>query len=147
MPQLKLKCLNSQKSDITTSSPCCSVLLWTGFCFLQVNQRKHVGMVSTNNKHTLNRSTNLFSKNHPTLYFWLNERFSIKMLFLKILQYSWGNTCVKFLRTPILKNICVWRLLNWPYEVIVWNFISGLHLKPSWLSNITKIPVAFNSKL
>ena len=26
---------------------------------------------------------------------------------------------------------------------IVWNFVSGSHLKPSQLSNITKIPVAF----
>ena len=29
------------------------------------------------------------------------------------------------------------------YEVIVWNFVSGSHLKPSRLSNITKTPVAF----
>ena len=30
---------------------------------------------------------------------------------------------------------------------IVWNLVSGLHLKPSRLSNITKIPVAFKSEL
>ena len=29
----------------------------------------------------------------------------------------------------------------------VWNFVSGSHLKPSWLGNITKIPVAFKPKL
>ena len=29
---------------------------------------------------------------------------------------------------------------------IVWNFVSGLHLKPSQLSNITKIPMAFKSE-
>ena len=50
---------------------------------------------------------------------------------------------MKFLRTPILKNFCIRLLLNWLYEVIVWNFISGVHLKSSsvilqrcqWLSN------------
>ena len=76
-----------------------------------------------------------------------HRRFSIKTLFLKILQYLRENVSVKFLRTPILKNICVWLLLNWLYEVIVWNFVSGSHLKPSRLSNITKIPVAFKTEL
>ena len=41
-----------------------------------------------------------------------HQRFSIKTLLLKIPQDSKENTCVKFLRTPILKNICVWLLLN-----------------------------------
>ena len=112
----------------------------------------------------LNRSANLFSRNHPTLCFWLrregrqmpnakqliyqtgkisHQRFSIKMLSLKILQYSQENTCMKLLRTPILKNICIWLLLNWLYEVIIWNFVSLSHLKPSRLCNIIKIPLAF----
>ena len=47
--QLKLKSLNVQKFDIRTNSPCCSVLLWISFFFLQVNQQKGAGMVSTNN--------------------------------------------------------------------------------------------------
>ena len=72
-----------------------------------------------------------------------HQSFSIKTLLLKILQYSRENTCVKFLRTPILKNICVWLLLNWLHEVIFWDFVSGSHLKTSWLSNITIIPVNF----
>ena len=72
-----------------------------------------------------------------------HQRFSIETMFLTILQYLQEKTCVKFLRTPILKNICIWLLLNWLREVIVWNFVSGSHLKPTWLSNITKIPVAF----
>ena len=76
-----------------------------------------------------------------------HQRFSMKMLFLNILQYSWENTCVEFSRTPILKNICIWLLLNWLYKVIVWNFVSGLHLKSSQLSNITKIPVTFKTEL
>ena len=46
-------------------------------------------------------------------------KFFIRMLFLKILQYSWENTYVKFLRTPILKNISVRLLLNWLYKAIV----------------------------
>ena len=40
LPQLKLDCLNCQKSDIRRNSPCSSLLLWTSFCFLQVNQQK-----------------------------------------------------------------------------------------------------------
>ena len=107
-------------------------------------------------KHTLDRSTNLFSRNQPTLCFWLgvgwqmpnaeqllyatekssHQRFSIKK-FLKILQYSRENTVVKLLKTPILKNICIQLLLNWLLEVTVWKFFS-FHSKPSWLSNITK---------
>ena len=49
LPQLKLECLNCQKSDIRTNSPYCNVLIWTSFCFLQVNQQKHVGIASTIN--------------------------------------------------------------------------------------------------
>ena len=81
---------------------------------------------------------------------WLRRRgrsIFIKTQFLKFLQYSRENTYEKFLRTTILKNICVPLLLNWFYEVIVWNFVSGSHLIPFWLSNITKISIAFKSKL
>ena len=35
--------------DIRKNSSCCNVLLWASFCFLEVSQQKHVGMVSTNN--------------------------------------------------------------------------------------------------
>ena len=41
-----------------------------------------------------------------------NQRFSIITLFLNILQFSQENTNVKFLRTPILKNIFGQLLLN-----------------------------------
>ena len=112
---------------------------------------------------TVNRSKKRFSRNHPNRFLIKNRRladaqywtvtlpnwkmqpleFSIKTLFLKILQYSWENTCVNFLRTPVLKNICVRLLLNCLYENIVWHFISGSLLKPSWLSNIAKKPIAF----
>ena len=47
-----------------------------------------------------------------------HRRFSIKTLFLKILQYSRENTHAKFLKTPFLKNISVRLLLNWLYEVL-----------------------------
>ena len=57
-----------------------------------------------------------------------HRRLSTKTLFFKILQYSRENTCVEFLRTPILKNICVRLLLDWFYKVIVWKFVSGSHL-------------------
>ena len=40
---------------------------------------------------------------------------------------------MKLLRTPILNNTCLQLLLNWLYEVIVCNFVSGSHLKPSWV--------------
>ena len=35
--------------------------------------------------------------------------------------------------------------LNLLYKVIVWNFVSGSDLKPSRLSNVAKIPIAFKS--
>ena len=76
-----------------------------------------------------------------------HQRFSLKTLLLKVLKHSQENTSAKFLRTPILKNICARLLLNWLYEVIVWNFVSRLHLKPFQLSNIAKIPVAFKPDL
>ena len=65
-------------------------------------------------------------------------RFSIKTLFLNILQYPWENTCMKFLRTPILKKIYIWLLLSWLHEVTLWNFCFWIALKHSRLSNITK---------
>ena len=58
------------------------------------------------------------------------------MMFLKILQYAQENNCMKFLRAPILKNICIQLLLNWLYKVIVWNFVSGSHVKLSRLKVI-----------
>ena len=37
---------------------------------------------------------------------------------------------------------------NWRLEAIVWNFVSGESFsKPSWISNISKIPVAFKLEL
>ena len=135
LPQLKLECLCCQKIDIRTNSPCSNVSPWASFCFLQGYQQIRVWMVSANGKRTLTRSTNLFCRKHPTLFLIkkrrsLNnaegnnaeqllyqtenshQRFSIKMLFLNILQYSQEKTCVKFLGTPLLKNIFVWLLLN-----------------------------------
>ena len=46
------------------------------------------------------------------------------------MQYSRENASTKFLGTSILKNIFVQLLLKWLYDVIVWNFVSGSHLKP-----------------
>ena len=114
-------------------------------------------------EHTLKRSTYRFSRNHPTLCFWLrkegrqmpnteqllnqtdkkhiHQRFSIKALFLKILQYSWENTCMKFLRTSV--HGCFWT----DFIKCLFGTFSGLHLKQSWPCNITKIPVAFKPKL
>ena len=45
----EIRMSNLSKSDIRTNSRGCSVLLWTSFYFLQVNQQKRVGMVSANN--------------------------------------------------------------------------------------------------
>ena len=80
----------------------------------------------------------------------LNQKRQLPEVFYKnaVLKYFaifMGKYQGKSLRTPILKNICVRLLLNWLYEVIVWNFVSGSHLKLSRLSNITKIPVAFKA--
>ena len=56
-------------------------------------------------------------------------------------------TVAKFLRTRILKNICVRLLLISLCKVIVWNFVSGQSLsKPSLRSINTEVPVAFKSE-
>ena len=60
-----------------------------------------------------------------------HQRFFCKNTVLKNFAIFMGNTCVKILRTPVLKNICAWLLLNGIYEVIVWNFVSGSHLLDS----------------
>ena len=45
-----LSCLMVQKNDdIKTNNPGCNILLWTRFCFLQVNQQEPIRMVSPNN--------------------------------------------------------------------------------------------------
>ena len=51
LPQLKLECLNCQKSNIRTKEQIALALVFTldKFCFLQANQQKRTGMVSTNN--------------------------------------------------------------------------------------------------
>ena len=66
------------------------------------------------------------------------QGFSIKMS-LKILQYSWENTCVKLSRTTILENICLQLLLNWFYKVIIWNFLSGLQKYQLLLAHMPSI--------
>ena len=79
-------------------------------------------------------------KKWPSEVFYKNTVFKNFAIFI-------GKYQCEILRTPILKNICVWLLLNWLYEVIVWNFVSGSYLKPSRLSNITKILVTFITEL
>ena len=55
---------------LRTNSPCNTILLWTSFYFLQVNQQKGVGMISTYNIYRAyseqKPSTNL-SRNHQLL--------------------------------------------------------------------------------
>ena len=78
VPQLKLEWQNCQKSYIKTNSLCCSVLFWTSFCFLQVNQQKRGGMVSTNNINIpWTDLQTFFSRNHPTLCFWLRRGWQV----------------------------------------------------------------------
>ena len=76
------------------------------FCFLQVNQQEHVGMVSTNNMllstdlqtflvetipHCfLLRREDLQMPNIEQLFYQTEK--TIKTLLLKFLQYSWENT-------------------------------------------------------
>ena len=104
-------------------------------------------------EHTLPRSTNLFSKNHPhtTLFFWLikegwqmpktekllyqtvksiHRRCYIKKDVLKNFAIFTG----KYLRTPFLKNICIRLSLNRLYKVIIWNFFldSRFQNHPEW---------------
>ena len=118
-------------------------------------------------EHTLPRSTNLFSKNHPhtTLFFWLikegwqmpktekllyqtvksiHRRCYIKKDVLKNFAIFTG----KYLRTPFLKNICIRLSLNRLYKVIIWNFFSGQSLsKSSWMAVLQKYHSAHFSSL
>ena len=125
---MKLKFLKIRlaSAEITMSkvTPCCRVLLWTSFCFLQVNQQKRVGLASTNITNsdiqtflieTIPHSLRLADPNTEQLIHQTEKsnhlKFSINMLFLKILSYSQENTSVKFLRAPTLNHICVLLLL------------------------------------
>ena len=110
------------------------------------------------------RST-LFSRNHSTLLLTKKRRLTnaIGDLLLKNfaiftrkhvlkqacnfikkkLQQS-SCKCWEISKKPVLKNTCVRLLLKRLQEVIDQDFLSGESLsKPSRLSNITKIPVAF----
>ena len=124
--------------------------------------RKRVRMVSTSNitySEQIYRST-FFHKYHHTLCFWL-RREARQMPNTEELLYQtknkqppkvfYKNVVLKnfamFTGTPILKNICVRLQRNWLFERIVWNFVSGSHLEPFWLSNITKILVTFKPEL
>ena len=67
--------------------------------------------------------------------------------FVKKRLRQWCFRAAKFSRAPILKNVGERLILKWLYEVTVWYFIPGQSLsKPSWLSNITEMPVAFKSE-
>ena len=46
---IKLWKQTCQNPDIRTNGPCDNILLWTSFWFLQGNQQKYLGMISTNN--------------------------------------------------------------------------------------------------
>ena len=150
---------NCQNHDIRKSSSCCIVSLWTSFCFLKVNQQK---------KHNLWRSSNIFSRKHPTFCFWLRREGRQIAQYRPAILSNWQKQplevlqthnfikkrlqlrcfpVVKFLRRSILKNICIRLLLNWLYERYMELCFWTVVFKPSWPCNIIKIPVAFKSEL
>ena len=57
-------------------------------------------------------------KKQPPEVFYKNAALKTFAIFLKILQYSRENACVKILRTPVLNKIRIQLLLNWLYEVL-----------------------------
>ena len=68
---------------------------------------------------------------------------------LKIFRtFTWKHLCEIFKNTYFEEDLrtVAFELTVLLNEVIVWNFVSGSHLKPSRL-NITKIPVAFKPDL
>ena len=85
------------------------------------------------------RNTSVGASCNRVAYNFIKKRLQHKCFLMNI---------TKFLRASILKNIGIRLLLNWLWEVIVWNFVSGQSLsKPSWLDNFTKIPVVFKPEL
>ena len=76
-----------------------------------------------------------------------HQRFSIKTLFLKIFAiFMEKHPCQIFKNTFSKENLCT-AASELTLRSIVWNLVSGLHLKPSRLSNIMKISVAFKLEL
>ena len=70
-----------------------------------------------------------------------HRRFSIKILFLNFPIFTGKHLCEIIKNNYFEEHFCtVASELKW---FIVWSFVSGSHLKPPWLSNITKIPVVF----
>ena len=69
----EIKCLNCQKIDIRAYSACLSVLLGQVFVFSRLISKAVLEWVLLITQRTLNRSTNHFSINHPTLSFWLRR--------------------------------------------------------------------------
>ena len=66
-----------------------------------------------------------------------SPEFFYKNAVLKFFALLTGKHLCEIFKNTILKIICVQLLLNWLYKVIVLNFVSWSHLKPSRLNNIT----------
>ena len=66
---------NSQSPNIRTNSPCCNVLVRQIFVFRRLINKNVLEcfLIITSKEHTLTRSTNFCSRNHPTLCFWLRK--------------------------------------------------------------------------
>ena len=91
-------------SDIRTNSPCCSVLLWTSFCFLQVNQQKYVGMVSTNNITYSEQIYKPFQQKSSQIVFLIQKRCPIlNSYFIKLKKAATEG----FYNNGVLKNFAI----------------------------------------
>ena len=106
----------------------------------------------------MNRSINVFRRNHPTLCFWL-RREDCQMLNAEQLLYETEKQPPEvFYKDAVLKIFAIFTGNHLREEHLptaacqltlwsdCWKFVSGSHLKPSWLSNITKYQSLSNQR-
>ena len=138
-------------SDIRTNSPCCSVLVWASFCFVRLINKNvcsqtypdaaliYIYIYSIQiSPAALCHSPECLITVAITLLHIARPPPKKKSYYL-LYSYKFYNihrqNLWKYLKTPFLKNICVWLLLNWIYEVICNHLDSVILQKYQSLSN------------
>ena len=90
------------------NSPCCSVLLWTSFCILQVSQQKLVGMVSTSNIAYSEQIYKPFQWKPSHIMFLIKKRRSADAQYWTITLSNWKKQPPEvFYKNTVLKNFAI----------------------------------------
>ena len=118
----KKTCLNTQNHDIRTNSPCGNVFTLNKFLFWKLMNKNVFEwfLVKICKEHTLTRSTTIFSRNHPTLCFWL-KRESRQMSNTEQLLHQTDNSHQRCsIKKAVLKNFAIFTVkqLRWSLFLI-----------------------------